>query len=196
MLIQAPEVALKLLERYRLSGLPDSILAPEIVPVVLVDDLTRESSADRLECSGWCDTVAAAATYGWIGVATNQSSAWLHRVELYCATSDCTVSVRPSGSAPADSFSGYTVVGTKGYLDRNLPGVPELHLGHKAPAGVAVGVTQQQVFLKAGVVLTLPLGIYLPSFPKSRRLNAGVLQFVAGTPNVTLSANVYWAQYP
>jgi len=58
-LIQRPDVALKLKDRYGLTSMPDSILAPEIVPVTIVDDLS-ELGVSRA-CAGRASIGAVAA---------------------------------------------------------------------------------------------------------------------------------------
>ncbi len=56
-LIQIPDYALKLQRRLALTNLPDSVLATETVPVIIVDDLTQRGTAKK--CMGTANILSA-----------------------------------------------------------------------------------------------------------------------------------------
>lgn len=189
--IQRPEVGLRLAQRYGIESI-DSILAPEIVPVVLVDDITRESAADRLECMGY--VLGSGADNTWIGYATRQSSATIHRLELYTSAT-AVIEIRVAADNPADDFSGFAVQTTKAFLDRQVAGVPELHQGFKNLAGTTVGTLVKRIAVPALTMMTIPLEMYLPGNPIKKHRNANALYVVSATVNIIFVCNATWSQH-
>jgi len=121
-IIQTPEIALKLFRRFRLDRPPDSLLSPEVVPVVVVDDLTdyNTSGADR-RCMGISVQGAVAAEFA-IAVLVNSLPQRLHVTAVTIST--------PTGqnvaiARPTQAIVGLTAVVHKAFVDFRVPGQPQ-----------------------------------------------------------------------
>ena len=122
-LLNVPSLALKLLRRYRLTALPDSVLGPEIVGVVLLDDLTdyEEKGGFNRICYGAISASGAAgltlqvALVNTLRERIRVTDVWVS----FVSTSAFRI-IRPRGP-----LTGFVDGGSKTFGDFRLPGEPQ-----------------------------------------------------------------------
>ncbi len=135
-LIQRPDVALKLRERYGLISLPDLILAPELVSVTIVDDLTDLGVARRCAGRVLLSGVAGEVAQVMIGQPEPQTSDITILLRKMYIRSGGNVSV--SRGVITQSAYPWITTATKQFLDLKTPGRPSAQLGY-ASSPVPVG---------------------------------------------------------
>ena len=186
-LIQSSSIVRKLQRALRLTGLPDSILAPETVPVIVVEDL----SAPLVEESRGCYGVA---TQGSI-VAENGICALVLRgipapydlvVTKVSFTTDTTQIIRLI--RPTVTLAGFTIVPTN-FADFGLPGAPTSILQRDTAVGLPAGVDIKRYFVQADTVVEIDLNIRLFG---ADLLN--ILAIGAETVNTVLIACFEWTE--
>lgn len=125
MLVQRPDAARKLQRQYGLTRMPDSVLAPEIVPVVLVHDLSQDAFDDVVRnCIGMTSTAAVAAEFPMsiLGQPTPSLGGPIVIDRLYVSsdTSQIVQIARPDVSL----VSTLTQTSNKLFTDFDTPGQP------------------------------------------------------------------------
>lgn len=154
-LIQTPDIGLKLFRRYRLEVQPDSVLAPEIVPVVLVDDISAAQIGRK--AYGFGDQ---AAVVGQLGecVLVNNSRGNTHVTAVTITSSGSPVIfdlVRPTVG-----ISGLASSGSTSWAEGDTPGRPTNPVGIRTVAAHPAHRVLNRIRLDNASV-RLPLDYYL-----------------------------------
>jgi hypothetical protein len=146
-LIQDPTIARRLQTSLRLTSLPDSILAPEVVPVILVADETNRLGDQVRGCAGM-GTPGAVAAQNATAVLTRQNPTY----ELVCQR--IWISTGSSGLymvfAPTLPITGLTDSGNTSFTDMMTAGRPASPLGVGNTAGVPAGRVLHRFDVAAG----------------------------------------------
>lgn len=132
---QTFDIPLKLLRRYRLKSQPDFVLAPEVVPVTIVDDISDFPSAERRECMGRVRVTSAVAEFS-MAVIVNTLPQRIIVTDLWWSTDDnSAVGIR----RPTAAITGLTASSDKAFTDFRLPGQPTTVLGGKTDPALTAG---------------------------------------------------------
>jgi len=136
-LIQNPTISRRLQTNLRLTHPPDSILAPETVAVIIVDDYTSPIDDESRGCAGANVVGAVAAERGLCGlirVNPNQYDLVVSGVMVTCQTAQL-FDLR----IPTVAVTGPTPSGNTNFVDFNLPGRPSTQLVVDTNAVAIVG---------------------------------------------------------
>ncbi len=171
-LIQSPVPARKLQEGLRLTELPDGVLAPELVGVILVEDFSAPLSDIERGCMG-TEVVTAAAgqlpIVALVGVGDPRPyDLVVTEFHFSCATQTFIQLVRPSVE-----LTGLQVSGETSFVDFNLPGRPTSQLNTNSVAALPAGFNLWQGDAEIDVIYRVPLEIRLGQPPIDNSLVIG-----------------------
>jgi len=159
-LIQVPDIARKLARRFGIDGpAPADTLAPEIVPVVLVEDLTapdEEDSGYERTCIGKQSVGALAANYSYVQLYNPSGSGVLVVVEamILSVGGNSAISIRNYDTAA-------TSLGTDlSFRDRRLSGAPAAQVRY-VQSGANLGDAVAQAFAVGNDQYLTPLDFLL-----------------------------------
>lgn len=186
-LIQNPTISRKLQRALRLTGLPDSILSPETVPVVLVEDLSAPLGDESRGCYGSGNQGGVAAENSLValvlrGIPASYDLVVTH-IDISTDTSQFIRIIRPTVT-----LSGFTVLATQ-FADFSLPGSPTSVLQRDTAVGIPAGIVIKQFRVLADTSHPVPIAIRLFG---ADTLNA--ILIAAETVNTSLQANVEWTE--
>lgn len=138
MLIQTATIARKLQRLLRLQSLPDSVLAAETVPVILVEDVSAPLSDEDRGCHGAQSAGAVAAENPILALVRVGAPATydLTVSEIWVQT-DTTQII--TISTPTDGIAGLTASPNTQFTDQELPGRPTSQLGSDTQIGIPAG---------------------------------------------------------
>ena len=187
-IIQVPDIALKLYRRFRLESVPDSLLAPEIVPVVLVEDLSEymvEGTGRR--CMGHTTVSAVLAERGFaiLGNVGEETRVRVSHVTMHVNT-PTTIDIL------AHTQTSIAIApGTKAFLDRRVRGAPQSTIGFGAEAVPPVGIIIWSGSLTSKDPRRIPIGMLLGSgeFAGNSRIVV-----IAANENVGFSVTFEWVE--
>jgi len=120
-LIQNPTIGRKLQRSLRLTELPDSVLAVETVPVILVEDLSAPLSDEDRGCAGNARVGPVAAEFPFVGLrkTSEQYDLVLKRIWVSSNASGSFIVTRP-----AAAVAGFVTTTDTGFTDAQTPGRP------------------------------------------------------------------------
>ena len=185
-LIQRPDVARKLQRQYGLQRLPDAVLAPEVVAVTIVDDL---SSGDLSRiCYGRSIQVAVAGQNSVVSFSAQNSGTLCRLTDLWvrCNAANTSCQFRRES---AGSLAGIvTAHNNKRFSDFSIPGQPSLEVADGSNVGLPAGLIM-------GVYETTGTGT--EHVPFEVTLDPGqddAFFIVANAVNVTLEVMACWIE--
>ena len=159
-IIQVPDIALKLYRRFRLESVPDSLLAPETVPVVIVEDLSDFMvEGGGRPCMGATDVAPVAAQVGYavLGNVAEQTRVRVSHVNIDVQTAMQVLVI-------AHTQTAITITpGSKAFLDRRVRGNPQSLIGFGASVVPPVGITIWNNWVLARAPTRIPIGMLLGS---------------------------------
>lgn len=163
MIIQTIDPGRALQRLYRLQRLPDTTLAPEIVPVVVVDNLatpTPWDQPDRRPGVGYTLQVAAAGEFAIIAlVAPPQVDVEVTRVVISSTTAG-TVRIR----RPLATLTGLGATSTPAWMDGELAGRPSTFVQADSVVALPTGRTLFLSNIAANETIVLPFSVRVPGF--------------------------------
>lgn len=195
MLINVADVALRLRERFRLSSLPNALLAEEIVPVVIVDELTSGATgiSEGVGALGHVNAGAVVGQYSycdfWMSTAGN-----IAVVDRLWLSSEMQPVVWGLALVAGYTAASISPIGTKIFLDGRL-GRPSAQIqGFNSVAspgtGIPVGgiMRHNDAFRTRVWELPVPirLGLALPY--------QGIRLYTT-TTNVQMTLQVAWREF-
>lgn len=136
-LIQNPDIARKLQQGLRLTHLPDSVLAPETVPVIVVEDFSAPLGAVSLGCAGGLNVAAVAAENPMVGV-RRIGTGYRAKITRAIISTPSTQIVRIS--APTVALTGLAVSGETSFTDFSAPGRPSSELLNGTNVGLFAAI--------------------------------------------------------
>lgn len=158
-IINLPDVAQKLFRRYRLAHPPSGILAEEIVPVTVVDDLSDYGvTAATRQCAGASVQGAVVGEYSFAALgAVSEVRVKVSGVWFSSSTAQEILVILSNESSIT------ITAGEKGYLDRRIRGSPAATIGHETDAGLHTGTEIWRGLILADTPIYVPLGVILSS---------------------------------
>jgi len=190
-LIQNPTTGRKLQRGFRLTELPDSILAPEIVGVVLLEDWSAPLSDLERGCMGGELQVAVAAEFGVIAIVRVGAPATYDlQVSGVWWSSNATGNIRLI--VPTGGLAGFTISANTSFTDQNLPGRPSSQLIFDTAVGIPAGRNIIRTRALANTTYFFPLDIRIGTIGQGADLTS--LAVVAETNNTDLNAGFYWKE--
>jgi len=190
-IIQNPSIARKLMRALRLTGLPDSILAPETVPVIVVEDLSAPLTDIVRGCQGSQNAQAIVAENPIVTLVRvgNPSSYDVVVTEIHFSSD---TSQRIHITKPTVAVLGLTVSEETTFTDFTIPGRPTSQLGSDSTAAIPAGINLYEVEVLADTLYRIPTNIRLGVVnPISNAI------MVAGiSTNTILRAGFSWTEGP
>lgn len=121
---------LRLKRRYRMERPPDFLLSPEIVAVVLLDDLTQDAETGQRLCFGTMSQLGAVGEQPELLIINSLAGRVV--VRRCWITTDSTQVV--TIARPTVATAGLTAGTNKQFRDMRIPGSPQTVLGFKSTA--------------------------------------------------------------
>lgn len=190
-LIQNPALGRKLQRSLRLIELPDAVLAPEIVGVVLLDDLTGPLSDEDRGCAGISGVAPVAAEFAIVTlIRVGAPSAYDLKVTRVHLWSDTTQTIRIA--VPTVAITGLVVSGNTSFRDFTLPGRPTSQVGGDTQVLIPAGRELYTIRVLADVTVFVDVDIRIGTIGDPGDLTG--LMVAAETANTRLNAGFDWTE--
>ena len=191
-LIQDPTVGRKLQRGFRLTALPDSILAPEIVGVVLLEDWSEPLGDIERGCTGSTKIGAVALQNPHITLVRVGLGIPYEFVvrRLWFSTNVAQQIVVKQ----ADALSGQNPSGNSAFTDFGIPGRPTSQLGNLSQVGVTSGIKLLIADILADTLYQFKVKYRMGTFGDG--LVRTALIIAGETVNTELSAGFDWTESP
>lgn len=193
--IHAPELAAQIREQYGVRGAQGfDTIAPEIIPVTIVDDLTPKGGPGRL-CAGSRTQAAVAGQNAIVGLtALNVDRGALNvivrRVAVWSSTAG-----QVWIYAPYQGAVTFANTGDKVFLDRRIAGRPATSLGGLNQVGNPTGSVIAMLNVLANETLQFDLiGCVLSPVTGKPVTGANQILAIHQTVNVPLTASFIWEE--
>ncbi len=190
-LIQIPDYSLKLQRALRLTNPPDSVLGPEIVGVILVDDLTKGGRGTIRKCAGVGSAGAVVAETAIITL-THATAAGQPREYLATCTRvivSSSVNVTVNIAITGAPVVGLAVSGESAHLNLDNPGRPTSPIQQGNEAVVVANNQLYRCRVGANDTKIIDTEIFLGS----QRFQNHVFVF-AGAQNVGFNCSFEWTE--
>ena len=190
-LIQTPAIARKLQRFLRLTELPDSVLAPETVPVILVEDLSAPLTDIDRGCMGATNAAGVAGELGLISLVRVGAPASydLRVTEFHFAVAS---SMLVTLDVPTVPVVGLTPTTSTTFTDFNLPGRPTSQLGIDTVGVLPASRILYEIEALSNTTYRLPLDIQMGTIGQGSDLTT--LLIVARTTNIALRGGFKWTE--
>ena len=158
-LIQNPAISRKLQRFLRLTALPDAVLSPETVPVVVVEDLSAPLSDQERGCSGVGNILAVAGEISLLSLVRVGAPASYDLIVtgiIFSAPNNNTtirVHQAPGG------IGTLTILPHTSFHDFSIPGRPTSQLGFDTQVGIPAGRILYEYNVLAGTTYRIPVNI-------------------------------------
>ena len=189
-IIQNPTIGRKLQRSLRLTALPDAILAPEIVGVIVVEDESAPLSDEERGCMGSGTRAAAAGENSLITLVRVGDPATYDLVVTECHFS-CLATMVIELVVPTIDVGNLVDIDTS-FDDLELPGRPTSQLAVSSEAALGAARSLKTYRVLPSTVYRVPLGIRMGTIGQGSDLTA--LQIRSLTANVTLSGGFNWTE--
>ncbi len=190
-LIQDPTTPRKLQRGFRLTEMPDGILAPEIVGVVLLEDWTAPLSDLSRGCMGSAVAGAVAAENALV-VLTRVGAPARYDLIVTEAYFNSTTSGTIALAIPTAGVVGLTTSGNSTFTDLELPGRPTSDLGFDTQVAIPANRSIRRYAVIANTTYRIPLNMRLGTIGKGADLTA--IMLVAESVNTQLRAGFSWTE--
>lgn len=195
-LIQNPSPGRKLQQGLRLTELPDSILAPEIVGVILLEDYTAPLSDIARGCYTGVARGAVAAEFSRVLIrripspvgAQPQYDVTITRIMISGDTTQTVSIVAPSTDLPLSSFA----TSATAFADRSIRGSPTAFVGLDTDAVFTAGVAMYRFRSLANRTYDIPVNIKLGKI--SDVVGADSLVVTAESLNTEIIVGIEWTE--
>lgn len=188
MLIQSPDIGRKLQQGLRLTSLPDSVLAPETVPVILVEDYSQPLIGTSFGCTGAVNVVAVGGEFSFITLE--------RRPQMRCKAGRVNVSTQTNQiltiGAPTVDLTGITLSNSKSFTDFSVPGLPSSLFGFDTAVALPANVNLYLWQALAGTRYEFLLGLDLGN--PDRQTGGTSLIIGCNTVNTTLTGGFDWVE--
>lgn len=193
-LIQNPTPTRKLQRALRLTSLPDAVLAPELVGVFIVEDLSEPLSEESRGCMGSATVV---------GVTSQFSFAALVRVgapasyDMVCTAVNFSAIGSPSSvivGLPTAGVVGLTVSTDISWVDFSLPGQPSSQIGFDTALALPAHRRLAAFSMPANENIRLPLNVRLGTFSGPGGLNQTAIIVASLFSDTTIRVNFEWTE--
>ncbi len=194
-LIQTSTIGRKLQRSLRLVELPDAILAPEIVPVILVEDATAPLSDEERGCMGSSGIGPVALENPFVGLTRAVAPSDTYDLRVTEAhVSSTTAGELIVAIATEDFATAMAVSGQTSFDDMEIPGRPSTLMGVDTLVGLPNHRTIVTIQAIANTTYRVPLDLRIGRLGLGDSL-VGV--FVgAETVNVQIRGGFRWTEGP
>jgi len=191
-IIQNPSTGRKLQRGLRLTSLPDSVLAPEIVGVVLLEDWSEPLGDIERGCTGAVTVPAIALENPAVTlVRVGLTNAYTFLVTRLWFSSSSTQRIRV---VQPTALAGQTPTGNTAFTDFGLPGRPTSQLGFLNQVGVLAGRQLMVAHIVADTTYRFDVQYRIGHFGDGLVLTA--LAIVGDTVNTDLAGGFDWTESP
>ena len=192
-LIQNPAITRKLQRFLRLTTIPDAVLAPETVGVVIVEDLSAPLTDQERGCAGVANVLGVVGEKGLISLvrvgAPAQYDLVVTAITMFTPTlagQIIRVHAPPGGTgtlniSPQTSFTDFTI-----------PGRPSSQLGFDTQAAVPLGEILYEVSLQAATPYRIPVNIRIGTLRDGVEKNS--LTIACAIDDVQLMGGFEWTE--
>ena len=158
-IIQVPDIALKLYRRFRLESVPDSLLAPETVPVVIVEDLVgyNVTGAER-QCRGSTDQGSTIAEFAISGLVNFNVNAEIKVTGVWISSQ---TTQRWTLLRPTAGVVGMANDPDKSFVDFRIEGEPEASVQKQTIIALPPGRAMWTGMVLADTLVYIPLDLTL-----------------------------------
>jgi len=186
-LIQNPGLGRKLMRALRLTTLPDSVLAPEIVGVILVEDLSAPLSDIDRGCMGSISIGAVVGENAFSALVRVGAPA---RYDLVVTKVTLSVSAatRFVIAVPTGGIAGLAASGDTNFTDFDIPGRPSSQLG----SDTAVGLPAARDIITGKILPDTHLQIPLELRIGTAGQGPGLSSVYCGLSNANVSFQCSW----
>jgi len=190
-LIQTSVIGRKLQRLLRLTELPDSILAPDVVPVIVVEDVSDPLVGDARGCAGAAEQQPVAAEASIVSL-VRVSRSYNLKVTKFWFSSPNNNQISVIATSPP--LTGLTATINTSFRDFSLPGRPSSTLGIDSLAAVPPGriLFRGRVLANELHVVEIDFDIGAPD----DTLPLTDLSIVAEIVNTALTAGFEWTESP
>lgn len=190
-LIQNPGPGRKLQRAMRLTELPDSILAPEIVGTILLEDLSAPLTDTSRGCMGMAQAGAVLAENAIIVlVRVGAPARYDLQVTDLLFVSGIVQEIRVI--VPTAGVFGLTASGATSFTDFELPGRPSSQLGLDTQVGFPAGRILMRFTVEPDVFYRIPVKIRIGTIGIGDELTS--IMIGAVTTNTVLRAGFIWTE--
>jgi len=183
---QTPDLALRLQRQYRLQGLPSIVLAPEVVPVVILDTIPADAGMPSRDCMGWANSGKAGADYSQFvfeNPSTSGLSMTLDRILVGGDGDAGDVLI-----ARATAFTGFTQIGGTSFRAIGTVGRPSAFWGSRVSGTFPTAVfTVQKYHILAGEMSEFEIDISLDP--------GDFIVIYRDTLNVGFDLDMFWQEF-
>ncbi len=190
-LIQNPSIGRKLQQLLRLTSLPDTVLSPETVPVILVEDVSDPLLGDGRGCMGTARRNAVAAENA-IVVLVRVGAPASYRLKVTKVWFSSPTTQRLILAVPTAGVLGLTPSGSTSFRDFNLPGRPASQLGTDTQVAIPARRDLWSGLVLANTTIVLPVNIDIGTIGQADDLTS--LMIVANTQNTDIDAGFEWVE--
>lgn len=189
-LIQTPDIARKLMRGLRLTTPPDSVLAPETVSVIIVEDYSAPLTGVSFGCFGSVTQAPIAAEFSLVTLRRiPQMRVKVTKVHVGVDT-DTTILI----SNPVDGVAGLVVSANTQFTDFSVPGRPSAVMGSDTQVAIPTRRDLIRIPALAGVTYSIELDIDLgdPNVAPADDM----IMAAAGLVNARLDCSWEWIEGP
>lgn len=190
-LIQNPTLGRKLQRSLRLTGLPDSILAPEIVGVVLLEDLSAPLSDEERGCMGATVRNSVVGENSIIVLTRVGAPAGYDLVVTEVHFSTQTAQLIGIG-LPTAGVLGLTPVVDTSFVDFGIPGRPTSQLGSDTQVGPPPFRRLMEFEVLASVTYIIPVNIRIGTIGDGNDFTS--LMIHCDSVNTSLAGGFKWVE--
>jgi len=190
-LIQVSRLARKLQRSLRLTSLPDSVLAPETVSVIIVEDLSAPLSDEERGCMAAGGAGAVAAEFSLLALVRVGAPAE-YDLTVTGMHFSSTTAQQIRLIVPTAGILGLAASANTQFTDFNTPGRPTSQFGIDTQVAVPVGRVLLRYEIEASVTYRIPLQLRLGTFGIGPQLNSLIM--VAMTANTLLLGGWEWTE--
>lgn len=190
-IIQNPTISRKLQRLLRLTALPDSILAPETVSVIIVEDASAPLSDIERGCMGTQRRPAIAAENSLVLLVRVGAPASydLLVTEAWISTNmDQIVRL----AVPTVAVLGLAISAHTSFTDFEIPGRPASQLASDTQPTIPVNRILGEYDIQADTVLRIPLDLRIGTIGRGSDLTA--LMWAGVTQNTEIIAGFKWTE--
>jgi len=171
MLIQTPRLSRKLQRALRLTSLPDSVLAPETVSVIVVEDLSAPLSDEDRGCMG---SVAPGATAAEFPLALLVRVGAPAQYDLVVTAVNITTLQTQSVAIviPTVAVVGLSASTNKSFTDLGIPGLPSSQVASDTQAAIPANRVIWQALMQADEPIRVPLKVRIGTIGDGNNLTS------------------------
>jgi len=190
-LIQNPSIARKLQRFLRLVDFPDSVLAPEVVPVILVEDLSPPLSDIERGCRGATSVGPVAAEFPLLVlVRAGAPARYDAKILEIHVSSDTDQEIRII--VPTAGVTGLAISGQTSFIDFEAIGRPTSQMGSDTQVAIPAGRQLFSWLALSSTLYRVPMNLRLGTIGVAGELTSVMIAGV--TANTRIVGGFEWVE--